>query len=86
MKGGLSYVCDSQRHLICVPYSVENLHAMARQLDLKRCWYHPGKHAHYDIPKAREAEIVARCIVVSPKEIVRTIEAANSDLFARAKV
>lgn len=83
MRGGLSYVCDNQRHLICVPYSSANLHEMTRQLDIKRCWYHPGKHPHYDIPKSREVMIMMRCVVVSPKEIVRTIEAANPDLFAR---
>ncbi|MEI9995115.1 MAG: DUF4031 domain-containing protein [Rhizomicrobium sp.] len=84
MRGGLSYVCDNRRHLICVPYSVLNLHEMARQLDIKRCWFHAGRHPHYDIPKGREDEIMARCVVVSPKEITRTIQAAMPDLFAKA--
>lgn len=41
------------RHLVCVPYSVENLHAMADALGIKRCWFHAdASYPHYDIPEA----------------------------------
>lgn len=67
----LKFFCDSARHLVCVPYSIENLHKMADELGIKRCWYHSSsKHKHYDIPKKRIEEITARCVVISSKEIV----------------
>lgn len=70
----LKFFCD-QRHLVCVPYSVENLHEMAKQLDIKRCWFHAdAKYAHYDIPKKRVAEIKAKCNVVSVKDILKIVK------------
>ena len=60
---------DEQRHLIAVPYSKENLHEAARQLGIKRCWFHKD---HYDIPKrmmSRMPEAAAE--KVSPREIAR---------------
>lgn len=75
----MKFFCDTQRHLVCVPYSIENLHAMAVQLDIKRCWYHPGNYPHYDIPKKRIAEIQAKCEVVSPQEILKIIKEAQSE-------
>lgn len=70
------YLCDRHRHLICEPYSVGNLHAMAAALGIKRSWFHAGDKAHYDIPKLRMAEISAHCTLVSPREIVRIIRRA----------
>lgn len=71
----MKYYCDSMRHLVCVPYSVENLHKMAEALNIKRCWFHGGaSHAHYDIPKKRIAEIQQQCEVVSPKVILRIVK------------
>jgi hypothetical protein len=69
----LEYICDAHRHLICLPYTVENLHRRAKELGIHRGWYHPGaneKHPHYDIPKKRVREIMKRCRVVTSKEIV----------------
>lgn len=66
----MRYLTDGRRHLICEPYSIENLHRMAETLGIKRCWFHKD---HYDIPKRRIAEIEARCEVVSSKEIVRIV-------------
>jgi len=65
-----TYLCDSRRHLICVPYSKENLHKMAEELGIKRCWFHKN---HYDIPKKRIEEIKKKCKVVSSREIVKII-------------
>jgi hypothetical protein len=64
----MTYFCDNKRHLVCVPYSIENLHKMADDLGIKRCWFH---NDHYDIPQRRIEEIMGKCIVISPKEIVR---------------
>lgn len=66
----LIYVCDNARHLICVPYSKENLHKMAEKLGLKKCWFHKN---HYDIPIKRITEIKKKCQIVSSKEIVEII-------------
>lgn len=52
------FYADKARHLVCTPYSVENLHAMAIMLNIKRCWFHNGSYAHYDIPKTRVDEIL----------------------------
>lgn len=74
MGSELKLYCDRYRHLVCVPYSVKNLHRMAQELGLKRHWYHPGDKPHYDIPITREAEIMGLCEVVSAQTIVDIIK------------
>jgi hypothetical protein len=69
----LQYVCDDARHLICVPYSVENLHKMAKDLEIKKCWFHNSKWKHYDIPLRRIDEIKSKCRVVSSRELLQLI-------------
>jgi hypothetical protein len=66
----MTYYCDVARHLVCFPYSIEGLHLMAGDLHIGRGWFHKN---HYDIPKKRVAEITAKCVVVSSKDIVRII-------------
>ncbi len=69
------YYCDNSRHLICIPYSIENLHLMAADLNIKRCWFHKkDKFSHYDIPKKRMDEIKAKCILVTTKELLNLIK------------
>lgn len=70
----LKYYCDTVRHLVCVPYSTNNLHKMAKDLNIKYCWYHPGKFPHYDIPKKRIEEIKEKCVIVSSKDILNIIK------------
>lgn len=67
----MTYYCDTARHLVCMPYSKENLHAMADALGIKRHWFHKN---HYDIPKTRMEEVMSACTVVSSKDIVRIIK------------
>ena len=75
MLEGLTYYCDNMRHLVCVPYTVENLHRMAQDLNIKRCWFDGNpEHPHYDIPKRRIVEIQAKCIVVSARDILRIVK------------
>lgn len=71
----MRYLCDTKRHLICVPYSVENLHKMAQDLNIGKHWFHKGKSGldHYDIPKNRIDEITAKCELVPSNEIVKII-------------
>ncbi len=80
----MKYLRDNKRHLICVPYSIAGLHAMAHDLGIKRCWYHGGKHPHYDIPLNMAADIAARSELVSPKTIVCMIRWTQRDLFVRS--
>lgn len=47
---------------------------MARDLGIKRCWFHRGTYPHYDIPKRRIQEIQARCQVVSPRVILGIVK------------
>jgi len=76
---GIRYFCDEHRHLVCVPYSEENLHEMARELGIKRCWFHSRvRFLHYDIPKRRIEEITARCTVVSSRDILSIIKGTYS--------
>lgn len=71
----LTYYCDDARHLVCVPYSVDNLHRMAADLGLKRCWFHRGaSYAHYDIPKRRVAEVQAKSLVVTSRDILKIVK------------
>lgn len=70
----MQFVCDGQRHLVCVPYSVENLHAMARELGIKRCWYHGGRYPHYDIPKGMIEAVEGRCRKVRPREVLKIVK------------
>lgn len=70
----MTYYTDGQRHLVCVPYSVGNLHRMAKDLGIKRCWFHRN---HYDIPAKRIAEVEAKCVLISSKEIVKIIRDAD---------
>lgn len=72
----LKYYCDDSRHLICIPYSIENLHQMATILNLNKSWFHSGKFPHYDVPKRRIEEIQTKCEIVSKKEIINIINGA----------
>lgn len=70
----MKYYCDNNRHLVCYPYSIDNLHKMAKDLNIKRCWYHPSDSgSHYDIPKKRIEEITKKCSLVSTKDILLII-------------
>mgnify|MGYP002785643100 CR=1 FL=1 len=77
----MKYICDVKRHLICVPYSIENLHKMAEDLKISRVWFHKGKNLpHYDIPKKRIDEITSKCEIVSSREIVKIIKQSTFSL------
>jgi hypothetical protein len=60
--------------LVCVPYSIDNLHKMAKELGISRAWFHSGDKPHYDIPKKRIDEITKKCELVSSKEILKIIK------------
>ena len=68
------YLCDENRHLVCYPFSVENLHKMAEDLGIHRAWYHSGNNPHYDIPIKRINEVKLKCVLVDSKTIVKIIK------------
>ncbi len=79
----LRYLCDNARHMVCEPYSIENLHRMAEELDIKRGWYHAGgkgRFHHYDMPKKRIAELTAKCEVVTQKAILQIIKEGKGNV------
>ena len=77
----MKYICDRKRHLVCLPYSIENLHKMANELEIVRGWFHSGKNKdHYDIPKNRIEEIQSKCTIVSPKTILKIIKGEITEL------
>lgn len=74
MAQAIKPVCDSARHLVCIPYSLPNLHAIAKQLGIKRCWFHKD---HYDIPKRRIGEITSACTLVSSTDVLLILKEAG---------
>lgn len=70
-KSELRYYCDAQRHLVCLPYTKDNLHRMAVDLGISRNWF---DRDHYDIPLRRVEEIRKKCIKVRPQFIVKIIQ------------
>jgi hypothetical protein len=71
----LFYFTDIQRHLVCLPYSKENLHKMAADLGIKLCWFHKD---HYDVPKKLLVQVRDKSIFVSPKIILEIIKGRGS--------
>jgi hypothetical protein len=66
----VDYFQDTQRHLVCKPYSRENLHDMARFLGIKRCWFHAKPYPHYDIPKRRFPLPQLSVKIIMPKDLL----------------
>ena len=64
---------DDQRHLVCNPYSIRNLHYMALTLGIGRHWFHGGKYPHYDIPKNKLQLVAQKANHVRPRDILNII-------------
>lgn len=49
---------------------------MAKDLKIKKCWFHGGKFPHYDIPKKmlKEVEKNPKCVKVSSRTILKIIK------------
>ncbi len=74
----MRYLCDNARHMVCEPFSIENLHTMAASLGIGKFWYHKSKFPHYDMPKRRIAELTAKCELVTQKEILCIIKGTSN--------
>jgi len=68
------YLYDKERHLICHPYSIQNLHIMARKIGIKKCWFHSGKYPHYDIPLYKLDEVKRLGVEASKRDILNVIK------------
>lgn len=86
MVDDLAFYVDPKGHLVCEPYTLDNLHAMADFLGIKRCWFHYSKTGlhHYDVPKKRRAEMQGRCVMVSSRKILAVILAGDEHVSERA--
>ena len=65
------YICDNNRYLVCIPYSIENLHIMADDLGIGKHWFHKN---NYDIPKRRIDDIQSKCKIVYSRKILNVIK------------
>lgn len=74
------YLCDDDRHLICLPFSIDNLHKMAEDLGINKCWFHRGKYPHYDIPKKRMNDIKEKCVITDSRSIIIAIKNSLPEL------
>lgn len=72
------YLTDGDaRHLVCYPFSVEGLHAMARDLGINRCWFHNGgggRFPHYDVPVRRVGKLGLRVELVTSRELLDVVK------------
>lgn len=74
-KTELKYFYDKKRHLVCLPYSIPNLHQMAEDLGIHRCWFDRSScKPHYDIPLKMRKEVAEKAHFVSQKEILNIIK------------
>lgn len=71
----LKFYMDHMRHLVCEPYSVENLHGMAEFLTIPKHWYHGHRLPHYDIPITMVEDLKSSGIVnyVHPRKVLNII-------------
>lgn len=70
----MQYFYDTMRHLVCVPYSIDNLHVMAKDLGIGKHWFDPSPYPHYDIPKRMMEAINRRAKQVRPREVLAIVK------------
>lgn len=66
----LIYITDGVGNVICLPYSVENLHKMADDLGIAKRWYRDG---HYKVPKEIADDLEEKCDKVTTTTLFRTV-------------
>lgn len=83
-KKGIIPLTDGRRHLICVPYDLDNLFAVARNMGIHVRWFHKD---HFDVPIRRRVEIEEKCLKVTPRQIVLVIQGrlTYDDIVAHAE-
>ncbi len=62
--------------------SIDELHAMAKSLGLRRSWYQPGSTPHYDVSKGkRSLAIELGAIEVTKHELVVVIKRIRAEIL-----
>lgn len=81
----LTFLTDGKRHLICIPYSIRNLHRMAYCLGIGRHWFHNQKRgfAHYDIPKNSIRTVELHCRIITTKELITIIKSSKNGNYGK---
>ena len=70
----LIYCLDDDLHLICMPYSDENIRMMAEHLKLVRNWLVSGRHKYYEVPLHEAQRIASQTLRVSHGQLISVIE------------
>ena len=70
----LLYLTDGRKNVICIPYSIENLHKMADDLGMKKKYF---KKDHYEIPDDMVSEVEDKCDVVTTTTLFKTARNGN---------
>ncbi len=74
------YFADRSRHLVALPYTRDNLLAMADDLNIPRAWLHRHRtHEHIDIPVRSQHRILSdpRVTIVIPQMILAITRGAD---------
>lgn len=53
---------DSKKRLVCMPYSVSNLHTVAKTLGMKRGLF---RSSHYAVPASKLVEIQQKSVIIT---------------------
>lgn len=69
----IRYLCDEAGHLICTPYTTENLHVAARHLTLGPLFYKTEPYPHYAVPWMRIEDVRAKCDAVEEAAILAIV-------------
>lgn len=65
----LLYLTDGRKNIICLPYSIENLHQMAKELGMNEKYFNKD---HYVVPDHMVDEIEDKCGKVSTQTLFLT--------------
>lgn len=64
------YLTDGRKNIICLPYTEENLHEMAKELEIPERYFNKNR---YTIPDTLRDNIEDKCSFVSSQTLFRTI-------------
>lgn len=64
------FLTDGNKNVICVPYSEDNLHKMAKKLGISNRFF---RKTHYVIPDAIRDNVEEYCEKVTSKTLFRTL-------------
>lgn len=70
----MTFYYDKKRHLVCLPYTVENLHKMADELKISRDCFHQN---HYDIPIDALEEVSKKCVYLNERQMITIISSKS---------